>query len=74
MDILDQLDGVLGEVNERMTGGDQVGRLLYKRLMTTQDPQERIYLSVLSSLLVVSLLTDDKLLLTKVKGGVIHPL
>mgnify|MGYP001228305640 CR=1 FL=1 len=72
MDILDQLEEILTEVNEGVSEGSQVGRLLFNRFMTIQDPSERQSLCLLSSLLVVSILTKDKGLFSKIKGGVNH--
>jgi hypothetical protein len=74
VNIVEQLEQILNEDNGGGSGGSQVGRLLFSRYMTTKDPNERQYLSFLSTLLVVSILTNDKGLFAKVKGGVNHPL
>jgi len=66
MDIQEQLGRYLEEGRDDF-GGVQIGRLLFNRYKSSQDVQEKIDILFLMNVLVLSILTKDKSLMTKTR-------
>lgn len=68
MDIEKQLEKCLSEGKIEDVGG-HIGRLLYKRYKSSQNVEDRIDALFLMEILILSILTNDKTLMTKSRSN-----
>ena len=68
MDIESQLERYLNEGRDDM-GGSQIGKLLYQRYKSTKDVEDKVDLLFRLNILIVGLITKDRILVTKSRSN-----